>query len=253
MAGREVDLKALLRRVMELAMPNLRHYYRVPRKGRIVKAYASDGAYFADVQPLRNDESDDEREPLLPKIEIPILWGGPERGMVCPPTPGTLCDITYYDGDPDYPRISNFRWAKNKAPACELGAFIIQQKPGVYLTITPSGTIMHATDADLVNTIGGNKSQQVGGSKAETVGGAWTIDVTGNALIKAPQITLQAATKVQVTSPLLAVSGSIVAGANISDTGGAKSMAGMRQVYNAHTHQENGDGGGITNAPGQGM
>lgn len=138
MAGSN-DLRALLKRVVELVMPNLRAYYRVPRKGLIVKSYASAGAYYADVQPLRNDDSVDEREPVIPKVEIPILWGGPDRGVVCPPMAGTLCDITYYDGDPDYPRISNFRWQKNKAPSCELGGFIIQQSPGVYIKIDAAG------------------------------------------------------------------------------------------------------------------
>lgn len=137
----EVDLKKLLQRVVELVMPNLRHYYRLPRKGRVVKAYASDGQYWADVQPLRNDDSDDVNEPVVTRIEIPILWGGPERGIVCPPAVGTLCDLTYYDGDPDYPRISNFRWARNKAPACEKGGFIIQQSPDVYFYITPAGKL----------------------------------------------------------------------------------------------------------------
>ena len=136
----EVDLKKLLQRAIELVMPNLRHYYRLPRKGLVVKSYASDGQYWADVQPLRNDDSVDVDEPVISRIEIPILWGGPERGVVCPPAVGTLCDLTYYDGDPNYPRISNFRWARNKAPQCELGAFVIQQSPGCYLLIKPDGT-----------------------------------------------------------------------------------------------------------------
>ncbi|MBJ9599721.1 phage baseplate assembly protein [Citrobacter werkmanii] len=36
------------------------------------------------------------------------------------------------------------------------------------------------------------------------------------------------------------------------DSGG-KSMAEMRMTYNGHTHKENGDGGGTTEAPGQSM
>ncbi|MFA7465477.1 MAG: hypothetical protein WCY54_10525, partial [Syntrophales bacterium] len=84
----DVDLKKLLKRVVELVMPNLRHYYRLPRKGMVVKSYASDGSYWADVQPLRNDDSVDEREPVISRVEIPILWGGPDRGVVCPPAPG---------------------------------------------------------------------------------------------------------------------------------------------------------------------
>lgn len=184
MAG-DVDLKKLLQRVIELVMPNLRHYYRLPRKGRVVKAYASDGSYWADVQPLRNDESDDANEPLITRVEIPIMWGGPERGVVCPPAVGTLCDITYYDGDPNYPRISNFRWARNKAPQCELAAFIIQQKPGVYIKITPAGNIVNKTDADRVN--------EIGGSKIETIGADWSLEVGGTAAIKATEaVTVQA-------------------------------------------------------------
>lgn len=188
--GSSEDLRALLRRVVELVMPNLRHYYRVPRKGRVVKSYAADGRYYADVQPLRNDESDDPREPLLPQIEIPILWGGPERGLVCPPEAGTLCDITYYDGDPDYPRISNFRWMKNKAPACELGAFIIQQRPGVFVKITAEGHIVHTTSADRISAIGGNKTETAGGGWSLEVGGGASIVAAAAVTVQAPQINL---------------------------------------------------------------
>lgn len=228
-----VDLKALLQRVVELVMPNLRHYYRVPRKGLVMKSYASAGAYYVDVQPLRNDDSVDTREPLLTKIEIPVIWGGPQRGVICPPLPGTLCDITYYDGDPNYPRISNFRWLKNKAPACDIGEFIIQQAPGVHIRITPAGDI-EAQGLQKITAI-------------------------------APLVEVIAATKVVLTTPLveatgnLAVIGNITAGGNmiatgnVADAGGAKTMAAMRGVFNSHTHQENGDGGGVTNPPAAGM
>ncbi|MDD2853867.1 MAG: baseplate assembly protein [Desulfuromonadaceae bacterium] len=188
----EVDLKKLLKRVVELVMPNLRHYYRPPRKGRVVKAYASDGQYWADVQPLRNDDSVDDNEPIVTRIEIPILWGGPARGVVCPPTVGTLCDITYYDGDPNYPRISNFRWAKNTAPNCELGAFIIQQSPEVYIKITAEGNIVDKTSSD--------KNNEIGGAKNETVGADWNIEVTGTASVTAAAIHLNGGASVVTTA-----------------------------------------------------
>ena len=35
----------ILRKAIELAMPDLRHYYRMVRKARVVNAYASDGKY----------------------------------------------------------------------------------------------------------------------------------------------------------------------------------------------------------------
>ena len=87
------DLVGLIRKLVELAMPDLRHYYRLPRKARVVAVYASDGEYFCDVQPLRNDESPDPKEPVVPRVALPVLWGGPDRGVVCPPVSGVLCDL----------------------------------------------------------------------------------------------------------------------------------------------------------------
>lgn len=65
-----------------------------------------------------------------------------------------------------------------------------------------------------------------------------------------------ATTKVQITSPLLTLSGdlqvagSITAQGDISDHG-SKSMAGMRSTYNSHTHTD--PQGGTVPAPNQAM
>ena len=168
------DLKALLKRVVELVMPNLRAYYRVVRKAKVVKTYASDGCYWADVQPLKNDNSVDPNEPVIPKVEIPVIWAGPDRGVVCPPSVGSYCDLSYYDGDPNYPRISNFRWEGNNAPVIGENGFIIQLDPSNYIKIDPTGKHITLTQKD----------------KEDTVGGNWTIQVTGIATIQALQINL---------------------------------------------------------------
>lgn len=173
----------VLRKAIELAMPDFRHYYRMTRKARVVNAYASDGKYYADVQPLRNDETDDPREPLIPRVEIPIMWGGSQRGIVCPPAPGTLCDLSYYDGDPNYPRISNFRWQGNVAPECGLNELVIQQTPGVSIRIEKDGSFLTVSPKDWTVEIGGNAS-----IKAE---GNATVEAAGSLTIKAPQITEQ--------------------------------------------------------------
>lgn len=174
------DLLALMKRVVELAMPNLRNYYRITRKAKVVATYASDGTYWADIQPLRNDDSVDESEPVIPKVEIPIIWAGPLRGVVCPPLPGTHCDLTYYDGDPDYPRISNFRWHISAAPTCEVDAFIIQQTPGVHIKIDADNNIIHFTPANRVNEIGDSRDEKIGKNNIRNVGGDETITVGGN-------------------------------------------------------------------------
>jgi hypothetical protein len=215
------DLPTLLKRVIELVMPDLRSYYRVTRKARVVKTYASDGHYWADVQPLRNDESVDEREPVIPRVEIPVVWAGPKRGIVCPPAVGTLCDLTYYDGDPDYPRISNFRWHGMAAPEVEIGGFIIQRGPGTHIKINAANNIICVTPAD--------KQNVAGGSKTEEIGGIWSIQVAGTATIQAPQVEIRGLLSVTDAaggpgaSTLvgdLHVTGNIVAEGTITDAGG---------------------------------
>ena len=59
-----------IRKAVEVAQPDLRAYYRMTRKGKIVAVYASDGAYYADVQPLRNDGQEDNGEP--PTVPGPL-------------------------------------------------------------------------------------------------------------------------------------------------------------------------------------
>lgn len=166
------QLLQLIKRIVELTMPNLRAYYRMTRKAKVVQTYASDGRYWADVQPLKNDESEDTTEPIVAKVEIPILWGGKDRGVVCPPMVGTLCDLSYYDGDPNYPRISNFRWQGNGAPNCGVGEFVIQADPTTYIKIDVEKNLIEVTPA--------SSRTEIGGDKDEIIGGTWTI--------KAPKI-----------------------------------------------------------------
>lgn len=94
-------------------------------------------------------------------------------------------------------------------------------------------------------------------------------EFTGNVLIKG-NLTVEGNTTVQGTSTLqgavtaessLDVQGATttvgitasgaVAGAGITDTVIGVSMAQFRTTFNSHTHNENGDGGGITNSPNQ--
>lgn len=163
-----LNLLHLIQRAVEIAMSNLRTYYRVVCKARIVATYpAENGRYWADVQPLRNDESVDEKEPVIPRVEIPIMWAGPNRGVVCPPLVDSLCDLEYYDGDPNFPRISNFRWTGNGSPACEVGAYVIQHSDGTFIKIDATKNIIQVTPA--------NSTVKIGDSKTETIGTVWTL------------------------------------------------------------------------------
>ena len=175
-------LPDLIRKAVELTQPDMRHYYRMTKKAKVVASYASDGKYYADVQPLRNDETVDDAEPVVPKVEIPIMWAGPKRGVVCPPTEGTFCDLSYYDGDPNYPRISNFRWHAMDAPEAALNEFVIQLEPGVEIRIDKQKHIVTLTPENVRTEAGKNWTILVGEHASITAG--------STATVTAPQITL---------------------------------------------------------------
>ena len=182
------NLLDLLRKALELAMPDLRHYYRVVKKAKVVAAYASDGRYYADVQPLRNDGTNDENEPVVPKVEIPVLWAGPQRGVVCPPMAGTLCDLSYYDGDPQYPTITNFRHAGGDAPAAALNEFVIQLEPGVEIRIDREKQVVTLTPENVTTRAGKNWTIEAGDNAVIKAGKDATVEAGGTLTLRAPEI-----------------------------------------------------------------
>lgn len=54
----------------------------------------------------------------------------------------------------------------------------------------------------------------------------------------AQNVTINASSQMSVQSPMLSASTDVMAGGNIMDQGGQKSMSGMRSTYNSHTHDE---------------
>ena len=191
------DVVGMIRKLVELAMPNLRHYYRMTKKAKVVATYASNGEYFVDVQPLRNDETVDANEPVVPRVAIPVLWGGPDRGVVCPPVVGVLCDLAYYDGDPNYPYVSNIRWGGGmNAPKAELNEFVIQLEPGVEIRIDKEKQVGTLTPQN-VNTKAGKN---------------WTVEAGDNATIMAgKEATLKAGTVANIIAPFINLFGRIMA------------------------------------------
>lgn len=81
--------------------------------------------------------------------------GRPDRGVVCPPVSGVLCDLAYYDGDPNYPYISNIRWGGGmNAPHAELNEFVIQLENGVEIRIDKEKRIVTLTPQNVATEAG---------------------------------------------------------------------------------------------------
>lgn len=116
------------------------------------------------------------------------VWKSPSCGAAAaghclPARARTLCDLSYYDGDPNYPRISNFRWQGNIAPECGLNELVIQQAPGVSIRIEKDGSFLTVSPKNWTVEIGGNASIKAGGNA--------TVEAAGSLTLKAPQITEQ--------------------------------------------------------------
>ncbi|MFI3271946.1 MAG: phage baseplate assembly protein V [Pseudomonadota bacterium] len=190
----------VLKKAIELCMPNLRHYYRITKKAKVVATYASNGQYYVDVQPLRNNETEDTREPIVPKVAMPVMWGGKNRGVVCPPEVGSLCDLSYYDGDPNYPFISNIRWGGgHSAPKTKLKEFVIQYENGVEIRIDEGQQIITLTPQNVVTEagknwrvkVGKNASIEASSNASITAGSNASITAQGTLTLSAPSIVQQ--------------------------------------------------------------
>lgn len=198
------DVVGMIRKIVELAMPNLRHYYRITRKARIVAVYACNGEYFTDVQPLRNDESPDPKEPVVPRVALPVLWGGPDRGVVCPPVSGVLCDLAYYDGDPNYPYISNIRWGGGmNAPHAELNEFVIQLENGVEIRIDQEKRVVTLTPQEVRTEAGKN----------------WTVKAGQGATVEARTVFVKGAQSVTLEAPNIYQNGNVTTGGHSGGNG----------------------------------
>ena len=194
----------MMRKVIELAMPDLRHYYRMTKKAKVVAVYASNGEYFADVQPLRNDESPDPKEPVVPRVTLPVMWGGPDRGVVCPPTVGTLCDLSYYDGDPNAPYISNIRWGSGMAaPKADLNEFVIQLENGVEIRIDNEKRIVTLTPQDVL-TEAGKK---------------WTVKAGQGVTVESLNVLVKGAQSVTLEAPNIYQNGNVTTGGHSGGSG----------------------------------
>ena len=211
------DLVGTIRRLVELAMPDFRHYYRMTKKARIEAVYTSNGEYFADVQPLRNDESPDTKEPIVPRVALPVVWGGPKRGVVCPPVVGVLCDLSYYDGDPNYPFIANIRWsAGNAAPVADLNEFVVQLEPGVELRIDKKKQIVTLTPQNV----------------ATKAGKGWTVNAGEDAVIEAKTATIKGAETITIAAPDIYQEGNVTTNGTDGSSGNVTETASRTQHGN---------------------
>jgi len=149
---------------------------------------------------------------------------------------GSVIEI---DSTPDNERLNIYHPSNTFMEIDKDGNVVIKNKKSKYEIVLEDKNIYvkkdmnETTDVDKTEFVGVNKTVDIGGNKEENIGGDLTINVTGD---------------VTITSPTTSITGGTV---SLASQGTLKKLVNetMISLYNAHTHNENGDGGGVTDPP----
>jgi len=99
----------------------------------------------------------------------------------------------------------------------------------------------------------GDKVHFKRGKVVEITTNTLTVNAATAINLNSPVITATAGTKIDLITPMVTALEDVRAGGDITDTYGAntRTMAGMRTIYNTHTHNENDNHPAPTNVPNQ--
>lgn len=209
------ELRRLLKAAIEAAGPDLRKLIALPRRAKVTAVKPAGGTYVCSVQPVLNDGRPDPKAPVIPDVEIPVIWAGPDRGIVCPPKVGEFCDVGFYDGDPNWPFIMNFR--PSSAPAAELDGFVIQHSPDILLGFEPDGTAVV-------------KAPKIRATATESIEAeAPEVTVKGRDVTMEASVVEITAGRVTVTAPLIQLEGQVAMTGGFSQAAGAGGSGGIFQ------------------------
>ena len=131
-----------------LCRPDLPSYYRVTRKAKVVTAYASDGQYFADVQPLGTTSSRTRMSRSSRTWKFRHSGGGPNRGVVCPPQAARCAIFPTMTATRTIRASTTSAGKGNGAPSCGLTELIVQQEPGTSIHIDKSHNVITLSPAN---------------------------------------------------------------------------------------------------------
>lgn len=162
----KAELIKLLKVIFWEAFPEFRGYH-FPIRAKVVKVNEAGGKveefnkrYSVDVQPLKPDSTIDDSAPVIPDVEIPVIWAGPGRGIFCLPVAGAVVRIGFYYNDPAYPFVDAILDDGFDIPSHALGSFIVQHSDGKRFEITPNGQVKITMDTEITGdvVINGNLS-----------------------------------------------------------------------------------------------
>jgi hypothetical protein len=164
------ELKKVFKKVFLAIFPEFGGYH-FPIRAKVVKVHQSGGRvrednhrYSVDVQPLKSDGSVDDSAPVIPDVEIPVLWAGAMRGVFCLPVVGSIVRVGFYYYDPAHPYIDAILPQGFNIPDHPADSFIIQHSSGKCFEITSDGQVQITMDTTINGNLTVSGSVKVSGS-----------------------------------------------------------------------------------------
>lgn len=140
------ELRTALERLLRSIFPRV-FLARTTLRARVVNVReaggrmdALDPRYSVDVEILDRDGQPDPAWPVIPDVELPMLWAGRGRGVYCVPDVGTIVRVGFYEGDQNQPYVEALTGSGHSCPEHPVGRFMIVSGD-TRIEITPVGDI----------------------------------------------------------------------------------------------------------------
>ena len=140
--------------------------------------------YAVNVRLLDEHGQVDTGQPLLEAVPVSLPGAGPQRGLACLPSPGTVVEIAWAYGRPWLPFIRSVLPTRQSLPDCGPNEQVWQQRAGVCQKMDAQGNVSRTTDATMTDTSAGriiqaqelltgllNELRQIQEHSTEQVGG----------------------------------------------------------------------------------
>jgi hypothetical protein len=213
-----------LERQVKTAFPELAGGYHLPRFAVVVGISDSAAAgdinnpfrprYAVDVQLLDESGQADTAVPVYQAIQMPVMFGGTEQGLLQYPLEGAIVELGFAYGRADKPFIRTILGSGFTLPAIEPGEQLQQQRAEVYHRTDTAGNQTSNTDqrqkssayqkvieADTVQVTAGTMQVDVKQHLIETVAGKRVMEALGAVdILAGDDLTLGALGNMQIAT-----------------------------------------------------
>jgi hypothetical protein len=84
---------------------HIANIYSFPTKAKVTKIYTDKKKYYVDVKEIKIDGS--VSDVILPKVELPKMWGAEKAGVFCMPSKDSIVRVNFEKGNKNFPYVES--------------------------------------------------------------------------------------------------------------------------------------------------